>query len=169
MTDATAPQPMDAPAPDPDHADTTDTATDAMPSAREGKAEVDPHGLGAAIAKLSTESQDEGFAAFAVLSAFLADGERVDVLVQGRFQGESAAMAATNQRVLIANARQWRADVVEFVFGPTLQVQGWQDDQTAALVVQDDHFTATFDQILDRTTAQQLAAVVRARAESLAP
>ena len=137
----------------------------AMPSAEEGKGLNDTHGLGAAIGQLNPLSAQQGKTAFSVMSAFFEAGEQVEVLVQGRYLGELAALALTNQRLLIANAREWKADVVEFVFGPSLTIQGWQDDRTAALVIQDDHFAATIDSVADRSIAQQLAAGLRSHTQ----
>jgi hypothetical protein len=105
-----------------------------------------------------------GRVAFAVLGAVLDDGEVVEVLVPGRFHGESGALALTDRRIVAVNDREWKPDV-EFVdLEPGLTVQGWQDDRNASLVfTARDGRSTTVDQIHERELAQRIATLVRGR------
>ena len=135
-----------------------------MPFAGQSEGVIDPVGLGMAVGQLGGGSRRQGRAAFAVLGALLGDDERVEALVQGRFRGHAGAAVLTNRRLLMVNDREWRPDVAEVLIDATTTIQGWQDDRTAALVVQSGADAATIDQINEREMAQRFAASVRARA-----
>ena len=111
-------------------------------------------------------SRRSGKAAILLIASHLEPGEQVEVLVSGRFRGEDGAAAVTQARVILANDREWKPDLLSISFTPGLAVQGWQDDKTASLVFQHDGTATTIDQIGEREMAQRVAAVVRSRAAS---
>ena len=126
-----------------------------------GPVVIDPHGLGMAAARLGSGARRAGKVALAVLATSLAEGEVVAVVIQGRFRGEPAVAALTGDRVVIANERAWKPDVVAVPVDPELVVQGWQDDRTAALtfVAGDRH--EVVERIGDRGLAVELAQRIR--------
>src|SRR5262249_35759616 len=72
----------------------------------------DPHGIGAAVARLSGNGRRAGRVPLVLLAALLGDGDTVAVLVVGRFRGEGGAAALVGDRVVLVNERQWKPDVV---------------------------------------------------------
>ena len=123
----------------------------------------DPHRIGVAVGGLGMFAKRAGRACFAVVGALLEDGELVDVLVQGRFNGEDGVAVATDRRVLLVNDREWKPDVVALPYLRGMVVKGWQDDRSASLIFEFEGATVTIEQIGERELAQRLAAVVRAR------
>ena len=134
-----------------------------MPSAESGPGVTDPHGLGAAVSRLSGSSRKHGHAAFMVLARVLEEGEQVSVVTSCRFRGAPAALALSDRRLLVVNAREWEPDVLPIGLEPGLTVQGWQDERHAALVFTRDGHELVVDQIGDRAMAQEIAVGVRAR------
>ena len=134
-----------------------------MPNAEAGGGTVDPAGLGAAVAQLSGSGRRAGHGAFLVLGAALGASEQVEVVVPCRFLGTAGCVALTDQRLVLVTAREWRPDVLTIRLEPGLEVQGWQDERTAALVFSAGTEELVVDQIGERAAAQQLAASVRAR------
>jgi hypothetical protein len=128
---------------------------------------VDPAELAAAVARLSANAQRAGRVAAAVLSALLHDGEHVDALVQGRYQGHAGVAVLTNERVLLVNDHEWHPDVREVPIVAELVVQGWQDDRTASLVFVSEGQSVTIEMITDRPLAQEMAHLIRARVGDL--
>ena len=124
----------------------------------------DPHGLVAHVSALGMFSRRSGKAAILLIASHLEPGELVEVLVSGRFRGEDGAAAVTQSRVVMANDREWKPDLLSIPITRGLAVQGWQDDKTASLVFQHDGTASTIDQIGEREMAQRMAAVVRSRA-----
>ena len=129
---------------------------------------VDPSELAPAVARLSANAQRAGRVAAAVLSALLHEGERVQALVQGLYQGHAAVGVLTNERVLLVNDHEWRPDVREIALTAELVVQGWQDDRTASLVFVTEGQSVTLSTIVDRPLAQEMAHLIRARVAELA-
>ena len=136
-----------------------------MPDASAGPGPTDPHGLGAAVERLSSAGRAQGQAAFAIVSTRLEPGEAVQFAASCRFLGADGAVVVTDRRMLIANARQWEPDIVPVGLEAGLTVQGWQDERAAALVFGRDGHELVIDQIVDRDVAQQIAAEVRRRSE----
>ena len=69
----------------------------------------------------------------------------------------------TNNRLLFVTARQWKPEIIEFTVDSQLTVQGWQDNRTAALVIQRADQQTTIDSIGDRPLAMELAQRIRSR------
>ncbi len=136
-----------------------------MPDAASGPGTTDPHGLGAAVERLSAATRKASAAAFAVAAVSFDDGETVRLAVGCRFLGADGAIVLTDRRMLITNDRPYEPDVVSVGLEAGLTVQGWQDDRAAALVFARDGHELVVDRITDRTVAQELAAEVRRRAE----
>jgi hypothetical protein len=108
-------------------------------------------------------SRRSGRAPFLVIASTLAAGERVEVIVQGRFNGEDGAAALTDRRIVLANDREWKPDIETVEFGPGLTVQGWADDRTASLTFQRGAQSTTIEGIGEKELAQRFAALARAR------
>jgi hypothetical protein len=125
---------------------------------------TDPHGIASHVSALGMFSRRSGKSAILLIASQLEPGEQVEVLVSGRFRGEDGAAVVTQSRVVLANDREWKPDILSITITKGLAVQGWQDDKTASLVFQHDGTASTIDQIGEREMAQRMAAVVRARA-----
>ena len=121
----------------------------------------DPHALMGAANRLSARSRRSGRVALTVLGAVLDEREVVQVVVQGRYRDEAAVAALSEQRVLIVNERELAPDVISIPVKSSLQVQGWQDDKVAALVLSDGATSETIDRIADRPLALELAQRLR--------
>ena len=121
-------------------------------------------GLGAALARLGSRSRKNAKPAANAVAVLLHDGEVVECVVQGQFYGAAAVALLTNERLLVVNDREFRPDIVEFAVDPSLSVQGWADEQAAALLLQRNDVTAQVERIGDKVIAQELAQRIRARA-----
>ena len=134
-----------------------------MPSAESGPGLTDPHGLGAAVSRLSGSGRKHGHAAFMVLARVLEEGEQIAVVASCRFRGAPAVLALSDRRLLVVNAREWEPDVLPVELVPGLTVQGWQDERHAALVFAHEGDELVVDRIGDRAMAQEIASGVRAK------
>ena len=123
----------------------------------------DPHQLGLAVGRLGSAAKRHGKTAFVVASALLQDGEVVESLVQGRFEGQVGVAVLTQGRVLLVNEAQWKVASASVEIEPALTVQGWQDDKAASLIFQSGDRQLTIDAIGDRALAQEMAGRVRAK------
>jgi hypothetical protein len=124
----------------------------------------DPAGLGAALARLGSGGRKGAKAPANAVAVLLGDGEIVECAVQGQLYGCNAIVLLTNSRLLVVNDREFRPDVVEFVVDAAINVQGWQDDRAAALLLQRNELSAQIERIGDKPLAQELAQRIRARA-----
>jgi hypothetical protein len=93
----------------------------------------------------------------------LREGERVETLIQGRFNDANGVVALTNQRLLAVNDKTWKPDVVEIAIDAALDVQGWQEDRMATLLLRRPDRTLVIDRVLDGQVAAELANNIRAR------
>lgn len=89
------------------------------------------------------------------------EGEIVEAVVAGKFEGNSAVLVLTGQSLLLIDDRSWRPLVERFAFGPGLQVQGWQDDRTASLTLVVDGRQLVVERIGDRPLAVEMAQRIR--------
>jgi hypothetical protein len=124
---------------------------------------ADPHGLAAAVSGLGMFSRRSGRVAFLLIANTLQPGERVEVLVQGRYRGEDGAAALTDRRIVLANDREWKPDVESIDVGPGLTIQGLADDRSASLTFLRGGTSAVIEGIGEMELAQRFAAVARAR------
>jgi len=123
----------------------------------------DPHGIGAAIGRLSLLSRRSAKGSAAVLGAMLREGEVVEALVQGRFRGASGIAALVGGAVVLANDRQWKPDVLRIDLGPGVQVNGWQDERSASLTFVLGGGQQVVESVADRPLAIEMAQRVRDR------
>ena len=131
-----------------------------------GDVDPDPHVLRPRVEALSAEAADAGRVAIAVLSVLLRDDEQVTDLAVGRLNGANGVVALTTERLVLANDRPYRAEALEFPLAKGLDVTGWQDADRATIAISDERDSATLDDVIDRPSAQQLAAgVARALAD----
>ncbi len=136
-----------------------------MPSAAQSEGVSDPSGLGVAFNQMGMFTKRSARIAVGVIGVVLDPGEMVEVLVAGRYRGNDGVVALTDRRLVVVNDREWRPDVEELIIAPGTTIQGWQDDRSAAVVIQaPSGATITIDQISERENAQRLAAAIRARA-----
>jgi hypothetical protein len=124
---------------------------------------VDPFGLAPACLRLSPADFHTGRVALAVLSALLQEGERVDLVVQGRYQHYAAVAALTDRRVVLVNDHEWVPDVRSIPLTEDLVVQGWEEGGEASLVFVTEGRGVTIDLIRDHPLAHELAKAVRER------
>jgi hypothetical protein len=111
-------------------------------------------------------SRRSGRVAFLLIADELDPGERVEVLVQGRFKGEDGAAVLTDRRIVLANDREWKPDIEVIELRPGLTIQGWADDRAASLTFQLAGATATIEAIGEKELAQRFAGLARARVGS---
>jgi hypothetical protein len=109
-------------------------------------------------------SRRSGRAAFLLIANELDPGERVEVLVQGRYNGEDGAAALTDRRIVLANDREWKPDIEVIELRPGLTIQGMADDRTASLTFVRGTLSAVIEGISERELAQRFAALARSRA-----
>jgi hypothetical protein len=124
----------------------------------------DPHGLGIALGRLGGGARRGSKASAAAVGVLLDDGEVVEGLVAGQVYGSNALAILTNKRLLVVNDREFKPDVIEIALDSGTTVQGWQDDRSAALLVQGGGQRAQIERIGDRPLAMELAQRIRARA-----
>ena len=124
----------------------------------------DPHGLGAAVARLDLAAVEHAVVPLAVCSVLLDDDEVVAAALIGDMLGQPAAMVLTGRRVLVANGRRWRPVVDSFPLAPGLGVRGRHDGGVAAVTLLDDERLVTVDGVGDVAAATRFAEMVRSRA-----
>src|SRR5699024_7614496 len=83
-----------------------------------------PNALGAAASRLGNRPRKDARAALAVTGVSLEDGEQVEALAAGRFQGNAAILALTDRALILADDRAWKPHVERIDLQPDLQVQG---------------------------------------------
>jgi hypothetical protein len=93
----------------------------------------------------------------------LTPGERVAVVVQGRFLGHDGVAVLTDQRLIVTNAREWSPEQAVYASFSGMIVQGWRDGNSATLSVEQGGRVAVLDQIRDQGLAQELATALRSR------
>jgi hypothetical protein len=123
----------------------------------------DPHGIGVAVGRLGIIARRSGKVPAAILAALLADGVVVEALVQGRFRGVSGVAALAGDAVVIVNDRPWKPDVVRLEVTPELQVEGRNDERSAALTFVTAEGREVVEGIGDRQLAVEMAIRVRDR------
>jgi hypothetical protein len=93
----------------------------------------------------------------------LREGERVEGLIQGRFNEANGVVALTGQRLLIVNDKGLKPDVIEVPIDADLDVQGWQEDRTSTMMIRRPERTLVIEHILDANVGAELANNIRAR------
>ncbi|HEY8524782.1 MAG TPA: hypothetical protein VIL48_07465 [Acidimicrobiales bacterium] len=123
----------------------------------------DPHAIGLAVARLGGGSRRAAKVALAVLASSLGEGDVVEAIVQGRFRNEAGVAALVGTKVVLVNDARWKPDVVVLPVGPSLQVQGWQDDRKASLTFVLPGGHERIEEIFDRPLAIEMAQRIRDR------
>ena len=127
----------------------------------------DPHGIGHTVARLGSGARRAGKVAFAVLGASLEPDDVVEVLVQGKLRGVPGVGALVGSKLVFVNERVWKPDVLVLRLSSTVQVQGWQDERTATVMVADGDRQEVVERIPDRLIAVEFAQRVRDRVAAL--
>ncbi|MCB0977851.1 MAG: zinc ribbon domain-containing protein [Acidimicrobiales bacterium] len=123
----------------------------------------DPNGLGVAASRIDKGPMKKARAAFAVAGAVLEEGEQVEAVVSGQLDGNPAVLMLTDRNVVIVDDRPWKPTVARLdVTG--LQVQGMQDNRSAALTVVTADRQFVIDQIAAKELAVEMAQRIRYRA-----
>jgi len=125
---------------------------------------VDPHGFGAAIERLGFLTKRSARLPALIAATELADGERVELIVQGTWLGRTAVGVLTDRRLVVANDREWKPDIRSVETGPGLVVQGWGDERSASLHLSGAGEPVGIADIGDAGLARELAQALRARA-----
>ena len=130
----------------------------------------DPHQLSPSVSRLSNSARRAAKTSVAVAAAVMEPGETAELVVQGKLHGTNAVLIVTSTRVLAVDQSSWKPQIVGLAYGPSMTVEGWQDDRTASLVIEAPTGAVTVDQIRDRILAQEAASRIRTHAaESAAP
>lgn len=123
----------------------------------------DPNALGQASGRLANSARKQARTALAVAATALTDGELVEAVVVGKLEGNAAVLVLSDRQVVVADDRQWRSRLERFPLGPSLQVQGWQDERTASLTLVTAAGNLVIDHIADRAMAVEMAQRIRSR------
>ena len=127
---------------------------------------ADPNGLGAAAGRIDKASLKKARTALAVAGAVLDDGEQVEAVVTGQFEGNPGVLVLTDRNILVVDDRPWRPTVERLALDGSLQVQGLQDNRTASLTLVTAARQYVVDQISMRELAVEMAQRIRFRAGS---
>jgi len=128
----------------------------------------DPNGVGHTVGRLGSGAKRAGKVSFAVLGALLEAEDVVEILVQGKLRGVPGVAALVGSKLVFVNERSWKPDVVVLPLTPTVQVQGWQDDRSATVLVADGDRQEVVERIPDRLLAVEFAQRVRDRVVAIA-
>jgi hypothetical protein len=123
----------------------------------------DPHGLGVAAERMSGGARRHGRTAISVAAGHLADGERVELVLVGRYLGFDAAMVLTPSRLLIVNDRPWDPEITVIDDVGALEVSGWADRRAATLELVGPAGRHVIDRIADAELAESMAVAIRSR------
>jgi hypothetical protein len=116
-----------------------------------------------AAGRLGNSPRKQARTALAVVGAQLEEGEVVEAVVAGKFEGNPAVLVLTDRALRLADDRQWKPRTERFALDSGVQVQGWQDDRTASLTLVSAAGQLVLDQIGDRPLAVEMAQRIRAR------
>lgn len=125
----------------------------------------DPNGLGVAASRLGNRPRKDARAAFAVAGVILEDGEQVEAVVAGKFEGNPALFVLTDRGLVLVDDRPWKPLVERIDLHPGLQVHGMAD-RTATLTLYDSTKQWVLDQIGDAPLAVEMAQRLRYRTGS---
>ncbi|MBX3315018.1 MAG: hypothetical protein KF906_11925, partial [Actinobacteria bacterium] len=126
----------------------------------------DPNGLGVAAGRIDRGPLKKARAAFAVAGAVLQDGEQVEAVVCGQFEGNPAVLMLTDRNLVVVDDRPWRPTVDRIAVDGSLQVQGMQDNRSATLTVLGNGRQYVIDQIAATALAVEMAQRIRYRAST---
>lgn len=126
----------------------------------------DPNGLGVAASRIERGPLKKARSAFAVAGAILEDGEQVEAVVSGQFEGNPAVLMLTDRNLIVVDDRPWKPTVDRITVDASLQVQGMQDNRTATLTVLGGGRQYVIDQIAPKELAVEMAQRIRYRAST---
>ena len=121
-----------------------------------------------AISRLGGGARKTASVAAVVAGVLLDEGETVEAVVAGKFEGHGAVVVLTDRSLRLVDGREWRPFHETIPVGPQLEVQGWQDDRSASLTFVFGGRTLVLDQIPDRELAVEMAGRIRYRAGATA-
>lgn len=98
-----------------------------------------------------------------VAASRLGEGERVEVVLAGRYLGFDAAMVLTPMRLLIVNDRPWHPEIAVIDDVGAHEVSGWADRRAATLELVGPSGRHVIDRIADADLAESMAVAIRAR------
>jgi len=124
---------------------------------------ADPHGLGAAVARLGAPSRQAAGVALGIASVSLDEGELVEMVIQGQIDGVAGLGLLTDRRLLLVNEAAWVPLVETIEIGPALQVAGEADNRRATVTLTTPAGTRVVADSRDVDLAKELAARLRAR------
>jgi len=101
--------------------------------------------------------------AAAIASSVLEDGELVECLVQGSYQGSNAVAVLTGRRLLVVNDKEWTPAIVSVHLSAGDSVQGFGDDRSASLTFTSGDTVVSVESISDTALARELAQRARAQ------
>ncbi len=116
-----------------------------------------------AFGRLGSGARKTAKVAVVVAGALLGQGEVVEAVVGGRYEGHGSVLVLTDRGLWLVDDREWRPFVEQIAVTPQLEVQGWQDDRTASLTLVLHGRSLVLDQIPDRELAVELAGRIRYR------
>ena len=126
----------------------------------------DPNGLGASAGRLGNRPRKDARSAFAVAGAVLEDGELVEAVSAGKFEGNAALLVLTDRALILVDDRPWKPTVERITIDGGLQVQGWQDDRSASLTLITANRQMVLESIADKPLAVEMAQRIRYRTGS---
>jgi hypothetical protein len=129
---------------------------------------MDPHGVGMAANRLSSGARRAGKVALAVLTAVLEPEDVAEIVIQGRVHGVPGVAALVGTKVVLVNERFWKPEVLILQLGTSVQVQGWQDERTATVLMADGNQQEVVERVPDRLLAVEFAQRVRDRVAHVA-
>ena len=136
------------------------------PQSQQASARSDSHGLAAAVARLSPDSQQHGLVPFSIAGALLGPDEKVLGTVAGSSLGMPTVVVVTESRALVVSDRRYVPDIEIFELGARLSVHGRHANEQASLTFADADRLITIDQIPDVGLAVELANTARTRTGS---
>jgi hypothetical protein len=120
------------------------------------------------VNRLGSAAKRAGKVSFAVLTAMLDPDDMAEIVIQGRIHGVPGAAALVGSKIVLVNERFWKPEVIVVELDATTQVQGWQDDRTATVMISDPEHREVVERVPDRLLAVEFAQRVRDRVASLA-
>ncbi|MEO6989761.1 MAG: hypothetical protein ABI239_14075 [Aquihabitans sp.] len=116
-----------------------------------------------AAGRLGNRPRKDARSAFAVAGAVLQDGEMVEALAAGKFEGNAALLVLTDRALILVDERPWKPTVERVTIDAGLQVQGWQDDRSASLTLITGSRQMVLESIADKPLAVEMAQRIRYR------
>jgi hypothetical protein len=127
----------------------------------------DPHRVGLHVNRLGSGAKRAGKVSFAVLTAMLDPEDVAEIVIQGRVHGIPGAAALVGSKIVLANERFWKPEVIVVELDGTTQIQGWQDDRSATVMISDAEHRLVVERIPDRLLAVEFAQRARDRIAGL--